>query len=155
MCEQTGILTVEPKDATEKENYVCRICAQSILPAPSSKISLTQNNEAYSNEAQISFGFEIVLESNRKILILTDVATSFSEKRISASGDADMTCTHFENGWILRHEAPAAVSADDEYSQKRLRHVLSAHAICNIRRADTTKQALRIAGYSERENSEI
>lgn len=127
--EQAGILTDDLSTAIDKVDDACGICRSSGRPAASRKVSLTHVNEAFNMEVQLDFGYEIVRGKKRTLLIITDAGTSFSEGCLTTTKDIKIIATILESHWVLRHGAPVAVSADDEYNRKRLRAFLDAHSI--------------------------
>lgn len=127
--EQAGALTDGLSEAIDTVENACGICRSSGRPAASRKISLTHVNEAFNMELQLDFGFEIVRGEKRTLLIITDAGTSFSEGGITSSRDIKAITQMLENTWVLRHGAPVAISADDEYNRKHLRAFLIAHSV--------------------------
>lgn len=108
----------------------CTVCVGSSRPQPSAKLSLTHVNEEFNNEVQVDFVFIQIKDTKYTCLYLVDTGTAFSECVITSSRKTDTIITTLNQEWILKHGAPAKLSADEEFSSGILTTFLSTHKIC-------------------------
>lgn len=107
----------------------CEICTKNGQPKTSRKISLTHVNEAFNQELQIDFFYYTICGVKRTVMNTTDAGTGYSELSMVPDRSMPTIVTTIDEGWVCRHGAPKATSADDEYNKLTLRNYLTSHEI--------------------------
>lgn len=102
----------------EKLTNACEICSGTGWPATSKIISLTHVNEAFNMELQMEYAPKTVRDMKSIIFLMKDKDTDFSERAMTSSRDNGTIYIKVEKVWIPRHDAPAANSADREYTKQ-------------------------------------
>lgn len=129
LCKDANMLDDALDEAIDKVFAACEVCAKNGRPKPSRKVSLTHVNEGFNEEVQIDFFYIDLRLTKYTVMNLTDTGTGFTEMEITADRNMETIIRVVETGWICKHGAPKAISADDEYNRKPLRQYLSAHEV--------------------------
>lgn len=129
LCKDANMLDEALEQAIDKVFAACEICAKNGRPKSSRKVSLTHVNEAFNEEVQIDFFYIELRLTKHTVMNMTDTGTGFTEMQITPDRSMRTIIRTVETGWICKHGAPKAVSADDEYNKAPLRQYLSAHEV--------------------------
>lgn len=88
ICKTANWLTPDPKTSIRKVTAACQICAESGLPVPSKKISITHMNEAFNQNVQVDFTFCTVRGTQYTVPHMICTGTAYSETQIMSNCEA-------------------------------------------------------------------
>lgn len=108
----------DTKFLCQKVFDACDICAQSGVPLPKKKISVTHVNEAFNQSVQTDFLVVYVGKVKQYVLNIVCMGTGYEERSAVANRSAQTMIAKLECEWLYHPGSLSYFSSDPEFCNK-------------------------------------
>ena len=151
LCKRASVHSKILDDALKQAVERCRSCKGTGRPLQNRSVSIRKVLSTFNSHVQLDL-FYLTEMGNAPVLHLVDVHTGFSATALVPTRDIDIAARTIEKIWVNIHGAPAKLSGDPEFMNKKFARLMERFSVTVEPRPARRHQKI---GVVERKNAVV